>query len=152
MKCKIGFIFSLLLAVALAISWILSYISYGLVAYEAYSGVGTEFASVRGLIVFYKFDNYEDSRPPQNWGFGFLDPKSRGGERLKFDFNFWQAPGWGSRIGFFFQSSDPDIKHILVISIPHWFLLCVALCSAYFFYQRLPKTKSQTSPSTDGTV
>jgi hypothetical protein len=137
MKYKVTFFTSGLLCLVLLSSWLFSYKSYGLVAYEAYAGVGTEFASVRGLLVFYRFDNYEGSRPPQSWGCGFVVPGSRGGLRLKNDFDFWQAPYWWSRIGFYFSSSHPFIKQIQVISIPYWYLFVIAVFTCAFSYRRL---------------
>jgi hypothetical protein len=148
MKYKVAFICSGLLCAALFFFWMFSYKSYGLIAREAYSGLGTELASVRGLLVFYYFDNYEDFRPPQDWSYGFVQPQSRSGQRLGSDFNFWQAPYWWSRLGFFYLSFDPFIKRILLISIPYWYLTLICAFSCAFFYRRLGRSKPQIEQAT----
>jgi len=142
-KIKSTILIFLLCAILLGL-WIFSYKSYGLLAYEAYSGVGTELASVRGLVVFYHFDSYEGGRPPQNWGCGFLKPTSKKGEELKEDFDFWDAPYWWSRLGFFYLSSNTMFTghtNVRLVSIPYWFptIIMISLASIIYYRKRHPK-------------
>jgi hypothetical protein len=140
-KFKIAFQCLGLIAAVILGSWLLSYRSYGIVAREAYSGIGTELTSVRGLIVFYYFDNYDGSPPPQEWSWASMDPKSREGQRLKADFDFWQAPHWWSRMGFFFVAHDPYIRRILLISVPYWFLFLMTAGPGVICYLRFRRVR-----------
>jgi hypothetical protein len=143
-----------ILLVALSVSlctvllglWVLSYFSYGLLAYEAYSGVGTELASLRGVVVFYHFDSYTDVRPRQSWGFGFQDPSSREGQRMEADFNVWNSPHWWNRSGVGFVSTDTAFTghtKVLLVSIPYWLCFSFASLATFMVFRRRRRSKQQ---------
>jgi hypothetical protein len=128
--------------------WLFSYFSYGIASYEAYAGVGTELASVRGLVVFYHFDSYTRGRPPQYWSIGFLSPTSRNGGRLRDDFDFWNSSSTWNHLGFSALWIDKGISEqteTRLLSIPYWFLFCMQSLTSYLLHRKKRRTRLQSA-------
>ena len=121
--------------VAVTAAWVLSYFSYGLVGREAYSGIGTELMTVRGQLVFWRYNAYRDQGPPpQSWALGSFAPTSRMGQRLQEEYNFSEAPHFWQRAGLLVIYSDssfgPGTLNLL-ISIPYVLLVTLLLLLYY---------------------
>lgn len=118
---------SLLASIVLGAAWFMSYRAYGLLSYEAYSGVGTELATVEGKVVFYHFDGYTGVHPDQYFGCHFFDPTSRPGARLARDFDVAQNHRLSGRLGFCAMAGEEPFgggssTKMQLISVPYWFL------------------------------
>jgi hypothetical protein len=119
-----------LMCLGLLIVWAASYRAYGILAYEAYSGVGTEFMSSRGQAIFYSYSNYETSLPPQNWSLGLIKPDSNMGERIRDEFDFSRSLHWWERIGLCFIYSNSffsEHSSMIILSMPYWFIELILL-------------------------
>ena len=118
---------SLLLGLATVALWVVSYWQYNLIAYEAYSGIGTEVISISGRMVFYHYNSYQHDPPPQDFGFEFIPTQSPMGVRMQREFDFSVSRHWWNRLGFFYLSKPvlgPNTS-LVVISLPHWFVICI---------------------------
>lgn len=137
---------SLILCVGMIALWIRSYLAYDLVAYEAYSGIGTELMSVNGKFIFYHFNSYKDEseEPPQEFGFSHVSPASRTGVGWAGEFDFWHyGRHFWNRLGFRATSRPVPIvsTRLTIVSAPDWALAGLFGTLPFIYFLRIRRRR-----------
>ena len=108
------------LLVALVGFWSFSYFRYGLIAREAYSGIGTELMSIQGKLIFWKYNSYQNGPPPQEWIMTAFPPDSKMGRRMEAEYDFTMGP----KLRYSGEDYGPNTFNLIVI-LPYWLLVLV---------------------------
>jgi hypothetical protein len=114
-------VLSLVVCMASAALWVRSYWSYDVVARAAYSGLSTEFISMRGRLIFFHFNTYGEDPPPTEWGATTYPRGAPMAVRLDSELGD-SGPHWWNRLGFaaLFTNSHPMYKRLRIVCIPAW--------------------------------
>ena len=116
-----------------------NYFVYGVFASNAYSGYGKELLIVRGNIIYFAFNHYDEGNIPET-SFTISTPSINDamGKRLTAEFNFFDYPSVLNKIGFFCLRDKKNHLYgdLTIVSVPLWFVfLLLTIC--YFIYKEV---------------
>lgn len=100
----------------------LSYWRYIYLARESLPKLGSELIVLDGSLVFFRFSNYGNSPPQQEWVFDWIPAGSDLGERLHAGFGTHNALTWMARRGFVLRIDSSNLPSVsfVTIMVPLW--------------------------------